>query len=51
MFFIWLITVVMASYFKGRFFGLTGDTYGAVNEVSEVGVLVVIALLLRLGLM
>ena len=51
MFFIWLITVIMAAYFKDRFSGLTGDTYGAVNEVSEVGVLVIIVLLLRLGLM
>ena len=51
MFGTWLITVVMAAYFKSRFSGLTGDTYGAVNEVSEVGVLVIIALLLRLGLM
>ena len=51
MFFIWLIAVIMAAYFKDRFSGLTGDTYGAVNEVSEVGVLVIIVLLLRLGLM
>jgi len=50
MFGIWVITVVMATYFKGKFSGLTGDTYGAINEVVEVSVLILVVLLAQLGL-
>lgn len=50
MFLTWIITVAMAAYFKRKFSGLTGDTYGAINEVSEVGVLICITLLAQLGL-
>lgn len=50
MFFIWLVTVVMAAYFKSKFSGLTGDTYGAINEVVEVSLLVLINLLVLSGL-
>ena len=42
---IWVIVVAMASYFKRKFSGLTGDTYGAINEVAEVGVLILVCLL------
>ncbi|GAI25194.1 unnamed protein product, partial [marine sediment metagenome] len=35
---------------KSKFSGLTGDTYGAINEVAEVGVLILVTLLARLGL-
>ncbi len=42
---IWVIVVAMASYFKGKFSGLTGDTYGAINEVAEVCVLILVCLL------
>jgi adenosylcobinamide-GDP ribazoletransferase len=42
---IWLITIAMATYFKRKFSGLTGDTYGAINEVAEVCVLIFICLL------
>ncbi|MDD5126835.1 MAG: adenosylcobinamide-GDP ribazoletransferase [Dehalococcoidales bacterium] len=45
-----LNTTLMAVYFKSKFGGLTGDTYGAINEVSEAGVLLLIALLANLGL-
>ena len=48
MFGVWLITVVAATYLKGKFSGLTGDTYGAINEVAEVGVLILVILLVRL---
>ncbi len=41
----WVIIVLMASYLKGKFAGLTGDTYGAINEIAEVGVLIIIILL------
>lgn len=42
---IWVMTIVMAGYFKRKFSGLTGDTYGAINEVAEVGVLILVCLL------
>ena len=47
---VWIITVVLAAYFKSKFSGLTGDTYGAINEVAEVSVLIIVILLVRLGL-
>lgn len=40
MFGIWIITVIFSIYLKRKFSGLTGDTYGAINEVAEVMVLV-----------
>jgi len=46
---IWVMTIAMASYLKRKFSGLTGDTYGAVNEVAEVCVLILVCLLARLG--
>jgi len=42
---IWVIVVAMASFLKGKLSGLTGDTYGAINEVAEVGVLILVLLL------
>ncbi len=42
---VWVIVVLMANYLKHKFSGLTGDTYGAINEVSEVGVLILVCLL------
>ena len=50
MFLTWVMTVAMAAYFKSKFSGLTGDTYGAINELAEVGVLIFITLLVRVGL-
>ena len=50
MFFIWVVTVVLAAYFKSKFSGLTGDTYGAINEMAEVSVLIFISLLVTVGL-
>jgi adenosylcobinamide-GDP ribazoletransferase len=37
---VWLITTAFAFYFKYKFAGLTGDTYGAINEVAEVMALI-----------
>ena len=45
MFSSWVIVVVLAAYLKRKFAGLTGDTYGAINEAVEVGVLVFVSLL------
>ena len=42
---IWVIVVAMATYLKRKFAGLTGDTYGAINEVAEVCVLILVSLL------
>ena len=47
---IWVIVVIMATYLKRKFSGLTGDTYGAINEVAEVGVLLLVCLLAQVGL-
>jgi adenosylcobinamide-GDP ribazoletransferase len=45
MFGIWAIVVATAGYLKRKFSGLTGDTYGAINEVAEVSVLILVGLL------
>lgn len=37
-----LIVMALCAFFKGRFGGLTGDTYGAVNELSEISVLILV---------
>ena len=42
---IWVIVIAMAAYLKRKFSGLTGDTYGAINEVAEVCVLILVCLL------
>jgi adenosylcobinamide-GDP ribazoletransferase len=33
---IWLVATILGFYFRYKFAGQTGDTYGATNEVSEV---------------
>ncbi|MEL7562126.1 adenosylcobinamide-GDP ribazoletransferase [Dehalogenimonas sp. 4OHTPN] len=42
--FIWLLTATLAGFFQGKFQGLTGDTYGAINEISEFAVLLLVVL-------
>ena len=39
---VWLIVVALVAYLKRKFAGLTGDTYGAINEVAEVCVLILV---------
>jgi adenosylcobinamide-GDP ribazoletransferase len=46
---LWLIVFAIAIYFRSRLGGLTGDTYGAINELAEVLVLLLIILLRRLS--
>ncbi len=41
----WVTVVVLATYLTRKFAGLTGDTYGAINEVTEVCVLILVGLL------
>lgn len=36
---VWLANVAMARYARKKFGGLTGDIYGAINELAEVAVL------------
>ncbi len=47
---VWIMAVVMAVIFERKFAGLTGDNYGAINEVAEVIVLLLVILLARTGL-
>ncbi len=42
---IWMIVLAMATYLNRKFSGLSGDTYGAINEVAEVCVLILVSLL------
>jgi adenosylcobinamide-GDP ribazoletransferase len=44
-----IITTGLAFYFKYKFAGLTGDTYGAINEVGEVIVLIVVIIICKVG--
>jgi len=41
---VWLLTVGLARFFKSKFGGLTGDTYGAINEIMEFAVLFLVVL-------
>ena len=50
MFLTWVMTVAMTAYLKSKFSGLTGDTYGAINEVAEVSVLILVTMLVKIGL-
>ncbi|MFC2047751.1 adenosylcobinamide-GDP ribazoletransferase [Chloroflexota bacterium] len=45
MFGVWIMVIVLAAYLKYKFSGLTGDHYGAVNEVAEVWVFILFSLL------
>ncbi len=40
-----IITTGLAFYFRHKFAGLTGDTYGAINEVAEVTILLLAILI------
>ena len=42
---VWLVTILWAAYMRRKFAGLTGDSYGAVNEMAEVVVLATVAVL------
>ena len=41
---VWLITVALSRFFRGKFQGLTGDSYGTINEFSEFAVLLLVVL-------
>lgn len=44
---IWLMVIMMAAYLTSKFTGLTGDTYGAITEVTETSVLIIVSLLVH----
>lgn len=41
----WVIIALASGYFKRQLKGLTGDTYGAINEAATIGVLTLITIL------
>jgi adenosylcobinamide-GDP ribazoletransferase len=41
---VWIVSTLLATYFKYKFAGLTGDTYGAINEIAEVTTLLLVVL-------
>jgi len=45
----WLFTTALAAYIGSRLRGLTGDSYGALNEANEVLALVLVPILWRFG--
>ena len=45
MFSVLIAVAATANYLKRKFAGLTGDSYGAINEVAEVFVLLLVSLL------
>ena len=44
-----IMTTGLAFYFKYKFAGLTGDTYGAANEVAEVMTLIGVVIICKVG--
>jgi adenosylcobinamide-GDP ribazoletransferase len=40
-----IITMLLAMYLKHKFAGLTGDTYGAINEIAEVTALLLVIII------
>jgi adenosylcobinamide-GDP ribazoletransferase len=46
MFMAWVITVISSMFLKRKFNGLTGDNYGAINEIAETFTLIVIVTLI-----
>lgn len=43
----WVVAVGLGNYLEGKLSGLTGDTYGAMNEVTEALVLVIFSFLAK----
>lgn len=42
---VWLVVLLLAGFLKRKLGGLTGDTYGAIGEVTEVTTLVLVPLI------
>lgn len=41
----WVIVTLIATYLKSQFKGLTGDTYGAINEMTTISVFILLSML------
>jgi adenosylcobinamide-GDP ribazoletransferase len=41
---VWLAVTGLSAYFSRKFAGLTGDTYGAINELAEIVVLAIVSI-------
>ena len=41
----WFVVLALAAFFRSKFGGLTGDNYGAINELVETLVLIIVAVL------
>lgn len=46
---VWLVTSILSFYFKHKFAGLTGDTYGAINEAAEVTALLLVIIVVTVA--
>jgi len=44
-----IVATGLAWYFKYKFAGLTGDTYGAINEITEVMALIFVIIIIKAG--
>jgi len=44
-----IMTTILAVYFKHKFAGLTGDTYGAINEAAEVTALLLVIIIVTVA--
>ncbi|OGN97416.1 MAG: cobalamin 5'-phosphate synthase [Chloroflexi bacterium RBG_13_51_18] len=44
-----IITTALAFYFKHKFAGLTGDTYGAINEIAQATALIGVVIIAKVG--
>jgi adenosylcobinamide-GDP ribazoletransferase len=42
---VWVVITLLSGYFKSQLKGLTGDTYGAINEISVITVFLIVAML------
>jgi adenosylcobinamide-GDP ribazoletransferase len=42
---IWIQVIAVSAYFRYKFAGLTGDTYGAINELAETGLLLIASII------
>ncbi len=46
-----LVAIILGLFFSRRLSGLTGDTYGALNEIAEITVLIAIVLIAKDGIL
>lgn len=46
---VWFITILVASHLSHQLKGLTGDTYGAINEIATAGVFILVSMLAHKG--